>query len=111
MSDQSLARIADRLAVSDLLTHYCHCLHSGRAELLEAEVFDAEVDVNLGWGRWATGAEASAGIRRNLEHFSGTMHALSNERIEIRGEEATSTVCVQAYHWLAAGDDGDPLRP
>jgi hypothetical protein len=108
---ETLARLADRLAVSDLLTHYSHCIDTGQAGLLASEVFAAEVDVDLGWGRETDGAAAARRIEQTLGHFSGTLHALSNRRIEIAGDEASSTCCVQAYHWLLANDVGDPMRP
>lgn len=111
MSADRFADLADRFAVSDLLTHYCHCIDTRQVELLAGEVFAAEVDVDLGWGRETDGAAAASRIEQTLAHFSGTLHALSNERIEIAGDEASSTCCVLAYHWLRAGDDGDPMRP
>ncbi len=108
---ETLARVADRLAVSDLLTHYCHCIDTRQVELLTSEVFAADADVDLGWGRSGNGAEATARILETLEHFSGTVHAISNQRIAIVGEEASSTCCVQGYHWLRANDSGDRMRP
>lgn len=111
MSADPIAAIADRLAVTDLLTHYSHCLDRRRIELLETEVFAADADVDFGWGHWTSAAEVTAWMLRAFEQFSGTLHALSNERIAVAGDEAESTACVQAYHWLAAHDDGDRMRP
>jgi hypothetical protein len=106
----TFAGLTDRLAVSDLLTHYCHCLDTRQVELLTSEVFAEQVDVDLGWGRWTDATQVTGRIGETLEHFSGTLHALSNRRIVIEGDDASSTCCVQAYHWLVA-EDGDRTRP
>ncbi|MGE0066512.1 MAG: nuclear transport factor 2 family protein [Solirubrobacterales bacterium] len=103
--------ISDRLAISDLLTHYSHCLDSRQLELLASEVFAVDADVDYGWGRWTSGREVADWMIATFEDFAGTMHALSNERIQLDGDAATSTCCVQAYHWLPAEPGADLMRP
>jgi hypothetical protein len=103
--------IADRLAISDLLTHYSHCLDTRQLELLAIEVFAADADVDYGWGNWHSGREVTEWMIATFEDFAGTLHAISNERISLDGDEASSTCCVQAYHWLPAGPGADRMRP
>jgi SnoaL-like domain len=105
------AEIADRLDIADLLVRYSHCLDTRQIELLETEVFDQDADVDFGWGHWHSSAEVTRWMLETFERFSGTLHALSNQRIVPAGDEASSTTCVQAYHWLREHDDGDRMRP
>ena len=104
-------RIVDRLAIADLLVRYGDCLDTRRFELLETEVFAADADVDFGWGHWRSSAEVTRWMQATFERFSGTLHALSNQLIEVDGDEASSTCCVQAYHWLRENDDSDRMRP
>jgi hypothetical protein len=110
--EERLAAIEDRLAIGDLLVHYSHCLDTRRIELLETEVFDHDADVDFGWGHWHGSAEVTRWMLTTFERFSGTQHSLSNQRIELEGDgRASSTACVEAYHWLTENDDGDRMRP
>lgn len=108
---EELEQIADRLAIADLLVRYSHCLDTRQIELLETDVFAADADVDFGWGHWTSSAEVTHWMLATFERFSGTLHALSNQRIELDGATASSTCCVQAYHWLRERDDGDRMRP
>lgn len=104
-------QIVDRLAISDLLTHYSHCLDTRQLELLASEVFAEDADVDYGWGRWTSGRQLTDWMIETFESFAGTLHAISNERIALDGDEASSTCCVQAYHWLPASAEADRMRP
>ena len=42
--------MVDRLAITELLNHYAHCIDTGRPGLLATEVFSAEVELVLGRG-------------------------------------------------------------
>jgi hypothetical protein len=109
---ERLAAIEDRLAIGDLLVHYSHCLDTRQIELLETEVFDRDADVDFGWGHWHTSAEVTRWMLDTFERFSGTQHSLSNQRITLESaDHASSTACVEAYHWLTANDNGDRMRP
>lgn len=110
-SAERLQAVVDRLAIADLLVHYSHCLDTRQIELLESEVFAVDADVDFGWGHWHSGAEVARWMTETFTRFSGTQHSLSNQRIVLEGDRASSTACVEAYHWLTENDDGDRMRP
>lgn len=103
--------LSDRLKIAELLARYARCIDTGRPRLLSAEVFAAEVEVDLGQGVWRGADEAARRIAATSDRFAGTLHLLGNSLIEVAGEEATSSCCFVAYHWLTPADGAAPMAP
>jgi SnoaL-like domain len=108
MSDPQLQELIDRQQIIDLLGHYSYCLDTRQVDRLASEFFDRDVDVNYGYGRWSTGTEATEWITQTINQMAGTYHALSNFRVELEGDTASTSCCCAAWHWLHGSEESAP---
>jgi hypothetical protein len=104
--------VVDRLEIFDLLVRYAECIDTGTIDALASEVFAPGIDLDLGAGRTGGRAAAVQAISASIARFSGSIHAISNQRVTLEGELASSTCVVQGYHWLPATEAVEPrFRP
>ena len=91
----SLAAIADRLAIQDLLTRYCRAIDTRDWDLLDT-VFtaDARVDYTAAGGIRGAFPEVKAWLAEVLPRFAMTQHVVANHDIRVAGDTATSRVYV-----------------
>jgi hypothetical protein len=106
----SLAEVADRFAIDDLLTRYTMAVDSGEWDELDT-VFtpDAVIDYTSAGGIRGTRAEIKAWLAEALAAFPVRQHLICNKRVVIEGDTAT----VRAYFYnpmmITIGDG--PPRP
>ncbi|MBS1889162.1 MAG: nuclear transport factor 2 family protein [Actinobacteria bacterium] len=108
-SDRTSSR--DRDEISDLLIHYAYCIDTRQTDRL-AEVFAADVVTNYGYGEggeWIGAEMLIAGIGEQVASFEATAHMITNIRISLAGDTASSTCYVTGWHWVKEGDT-DPER-
>lgn len=100
MSD--LERLADRLAIQDVLCRYARGIDRCDEKVLRGVWWPgAEVDYGSGYsdaGDWSTAVVASLGTMRRTQHFLGNM------LIEIDGDGATAETYCRAYHEVDGAD-------
>ena len=101
MTDPSVAVLADRQAVVDVVLRYCRgidrldlelvrsCYHADATD--EHGTFTGTRDEYVDW---------VAGV---LTRFTGTMHVVANQLVEVDGDVADCETYGIAYHW------GEPL--
>ena len=96
----SLAAIADRLAIEDLLTRYCVAIDDKDWTLLDT-VFTpaAQVDYTSSGGIKGSYPEVRAWLAKVMPHFSVCQHLVTNRDIRIDGDTATS----RAYFYNPMG--------
>ena len=94
--------LTDRVAVGELLVHYCFLLDSRQWERLSDEVFAPDALDDHGLGEWRGADAIRDGFRNIMTRFAGTTHALSNSHIELDGDHARSRCYVSGWHWLAS---------
>jgi SnoaL-like domain len=87
-------------AIEAVIKAYSACIDHRRAQELERLVFAHDVMVDMGYGEWRGGGEATRRMVEVVELFERTSHALSNFRVDIDGDLARSTTYVTAWHWL-----------
>jgi 3-phenylpropionate/cinnamic acid dioxygenase small subunit len=98
-----LRALADRFAITEVLTRYATALDHRDWKLLD-ELFTAEVEWVFG-GRSLRGLDAvRAMIRSHLDGCGPTQHLLANFRIELEGPRARSVHSVRAFH-AGLGDE------
>jgi hypothetical protein len=87
-----IAAIADRIAIHDLLNRYSTAIDSKDFDLLD-EVFtpDGIGDYTASGGIRGSLAEIKPWLAAALGIFAVVQHLISNVRVELRGDEATST--------------------
>ena len=96
----SLAQIADRLAIEDLLTRYCVAIDTRDWELLDTIfVPDAFVDYTSSGGVKGPYPEVRAWLADVLPRFAMSQHLVTNKQISISGDAATS----RAYFYNPMG--------
>lgn len=93
--------VEDRLDVTDVLHHYATCIDTREPGRL-TEVFAAETDVNLGYGRWRSADEVCAAIGAMIGTIAASCHTVSNVRVAATGDGALATSYVTAWHWNTA---------
>ncbi len=101
--DGSLAVLADRQAVLDVLHHYCYCVDHRLPNGIADEVFSPDAVDDHGFDRWEGREQLRAAFTSIVERFTATAHLLANPRILIDGDRATSHCHVTAWHWLPGG--------
>lgn len=97
---------SDREAITDLLIHYAYCIDTRQTERLD-EVFSADVATNYGYGEggeWHGSEQLIAGIGEQVASFEATAHMITNVRISLDGDTASSTCYVTGWHWVKGGD-------
>jgi len=87
----AVQQLADRLAIQDLLTTYATAIDSGEWDLLDS-VFtpDATLDYTSSGGIRGTFAEAKQWLAEVLPMFTVRQHLVTNHRITVDGDRATS---------------------
>jgi hypothetical protein len=100
MSEESTARLADRIEIAELLAEYCRALDL--MDLLSlAKVFTADCIVDYGPEKRLKSRGAD-GVARSLERmwrWARTSHHLSNVQVAFAGpDEARATSYVMAWH-------------
>jgi 3-phenylpropionate/cinnamic acid dioxygenase small subunit len=89
----TLAQIADRLQIQDLLVRYCKAIDTKDWELLDTVfVPDAHVDYTSSGGVAGAYPEVRAWLAQILPGFPVSQHAVSNFEIALDGDRATSRV-------------------
>lgn len=94
-SPRTLAEIADRFEIQDLLTRYCHAIDTRAWDDLDT-VFtpDATIDYTAAGGVRGAFPEVKAWLAEVLPRFAMTQHLVTNHDIRVDGDRATSRVYV-----------------
>ena len=105
-----LLEAADRMEITELLHRYAHAIDNGRLDLL-AEVFTP--DATLDFGSVDQYVEGESVVRslgairawfeKALAPFPGVLHFMTNHRIELDGDEATTETLMQVLHMSMGG--------
>jgi hypothetical protein len=96
-------QLLDRQAIADVVLRYCRGIDRLDLELVRACYHpDATDEHGTFTGTRDEYVEWVAGI---LERFTGTMHVVANQLIEVDGEQARSETYGVAYHWGDPPDD------
>ena len=106
----SAQELQDRLDVADVVAHYSHCLDRREVDRIVDEVFAHDAIVDYGYGEWH-GAEVAAWISRQFRRYVATAHLLTNVRVTVDGDTATSSCYLLGLHWLEAPEGTPPERP
>ena len=103
MTDAALASVADRLAITDVLTLYSRGIDRCDIEVLGACFWP---DATARYGAEPQNAHAwAAATVAALKGMERTFHSLSNMLIVVEGDQARAETYCTAWHWLA-GPDG-----
>ncbi|MBK7948792.1 MAG: nuclear transport factor 2 family protein [Deltaproteobacteria bacterium] len=105
-----LAETADRMELTELLHRYAHAIDSGHLELLE-DVFTADATIDFGSvDQYVEGDSVVRGLptirawfEKALAPFPGVLHFMTNHRIELDGDEATTETLMQVLHISMGG--------
>ena len=96
----SLAEVADRLAIQDVLAQHSRGLDRAcEATLKSAYWPDAEVAYG---GFNGSAHQFCQMLPGSIKRYAATRHAITNTAIDLRGDEARVETYVTAYHYLAA---------
>jgi hypothetical protein len=113
--DDVLQELKDRLELTDLIHKYATGIDT-RDWALFRSIFADQLFMDFSSysgspGSKMTGDDWVAGCQRMLPGFDATQHSLSNFVFDIRGDEATVTVYMQAEHFIAnkLGDNSHTL--
>ena len=100
----SLAEMADRLAIQDVLAQHSRGVDRADEAILKSAYWpDAEVAYGGFNGPAHEFCEMLPGA---IKRYAGTQHTITNVSIDLRGDEARVETYVTAYHYLAA-EGGD----
>lgn len=88
---RNLEELAHRIAIQDLLTHYCTAIDSMQLDKLD-DVFtpDAHIDYTSAGGIKGAFPEVKAWLQKALSLFPTTQHLVANFEITIDGDHAKS---------------------
>jgi SnoaL-like domain len=100
----------DRELIAETLNAYATCIDKGEPEGMARDVFAPDAVVDLGYGAWNGPDEIVRQFAAEIETFDGSAHVLTNLRVKLDGDVASSSVYVSAWHWNKA-EGADPARP
>lgn len=105
--DWDTREVADRLQITELLATYTHAIDQRDFDRV-ATCFtaDAVLDYSASGGPAAPRDDAVAWLRDSLAKVDFTQHFVTNQRIAVTGDEATSDAYF--FHPLVAGG-GEPI--
>ena len=102
-STDPLQTLLDRHAIADVVLRYCRGIDRLDLELVRDCYHDDATDEHGSFrGTRDEYVEWVAGV---LARFTGTMHVVANQLIEIDGDDARSETYGVAYHWGDPPDD------
>lgn len=101
----ALAEMLDRAAVVDLTVDYCTALDSRDWEALRS-VFTPDATARLGRTDHEGVDDIMGRCRTALESLDASQHMITNHRVLVDGDRATSSCYVQAQHVRASAVDG-----
>ncbi len=96
--------LTDRQAIVDLLVDYCWALDSRNFKMLE-DVFHVDATAFLGTERPSRESIIEK-ISTSLAPLDASQHLISNHKIVITGDEATSRCYLQSQHVRNAAEGG-----
>ncbi len=115
MNDADLARLADRLAIRELVDRYARAADrvdgEGAAALFTEHgalrIFERGTEAPV---RERIGREAIATAFAGLSRYDVTLHVVANHLIELDGDAATGETYCLAHHvrTIGEGDDAHP---
>jgi 3-phenylpropionate/cinnamic acid dioxygenase small subunit len=100
-----LADMLDRVAVFDLTVDYCTALDTKDWDALRS-VFVPEATARLGRTDHEGVDDIIGRCRSALSSLDASQHMITNHRIRVAGDRATSSCYVQAQHVRADASDG-----
>lgn len=96
----SLAEVADRLAIQDVLAQHSRGVDRADEAILKSAYWpDAEVAYG---GFNGPAHEFCAMLPGAIKRYAATQHTITNLSIDLRGADARVETYVTAYHYLAA---------
>jgi SnoaL-like domain len=99
--DPAVQTLLDRAAICDVLLRYARAVDRRDLQAVAAcFVPGAAYDGALGTGTIET---ALAALPERLARYTGTMHSIHNQYVEIAGDRATSETYAVAYHRVEGG--------
>ena len=105
-TQEVLQRLLDRQAIADVVLRYCRGIDRLDLELVrDCYHPDATDDHGPFTG---TPDEYVAWVGGVLDRYTGTMHVVANQLVEVDGDHARAESYGVAYHWGDPADD--PLR-
>lgn len=108
--NQRLAEAADRMEIIELLHRYAHAIDNANFDLL-AEVFTPDATLDFGSVDDYLEGESvvkslsliRAWFEKALAPFPGVLHFMTNHRIDLDGDEATTETLMQVLHMSMGG--------
>jgi hypothetical protein len=92
--------LEDKAQIADVVLRYCRGVDRLDLELVRSCYHDGAVDHHTGFDGDAD--EYVAWLAGGLPRFTGTMHIIGNQLIDVDGDRARSETYGTAHHW------GDP---
>jgi hypothetical protein len=106
---ETLADLADRAQILDVIALYCHAIDRRRWELM-ADCFHTDATFKFGAidGSWQ---EFVVAARAVIEPLRMSHHMLGQTLLRLDGDTATAETYMQAYHRVAADAPADAPFP
>lgn len=109
-ADRRLAEAADRMEIIELLHRYAAAIDGGQLDLL-ADVFTPDATLDFGSVEQYVEGETvvkgfgpiRAWFEKALAPFPDVLHFMTNHRIELDGDEATTETLMQVLHLSMGG--------
>src|SRR3978361_2097042 len=98
---QRLHALEDRLAIQDLISHFCHMVDTRMLDIVTDAVFTSDVVLDYGFKRMSGREEVHEFYNSFDDSILGTSHTVANPLIRIDGDEAIALHRVLGFHWHA----------
>jgi hypothetical protein len=112
MDDQTIQRLADRAAITDVVTGFAVALDTRNWELLRnclADTVEVDYPDSVGVATFAA-EDLGATAQRFFGRLDATLHISANHQIVIDGDRATCVSTLLAAHYLASAGDQPTQR-
>lgn len=93
----------DKLNIAEVVLRYCRGVDRLDLELVRSCYHDSGIDHHTGFDGDAD--SYVAWLAKGLPRFSGTMHLVANQLIEVAGDRARSETYGNAHHWGEPASD------
>ena len=96
------AEVADRLAITDVLTKHSRGVDRADGDLLKTAYWP---DAEVAYGRFNGAAhEFCENLPSSIKRYAATQHRVTNISVDFNGDDAVVESYVTAYHYFAADD-------
>jgi hypothetical protein len=101
--EPQVRELLDKQSIADVVLRYCRGVDRLDLDLVRSCYHDSAIEHHTGYDGGVDGF--IAWLRKALSPFSGALHVVGNQLVEVHGDQARCESYGTAHHWGEPADD------